>query len=258
MVHERVHHFINRNGSISFVHNNEAEEEIYIIQSSQVRAIYRKSNLIEASGGETAISNNEELTYIKNISAASYLKTVQSPRVLSYMQIALISIYLVEYAVVLVKAYPYIEGSFNGIFYHEETEKNLKKFLLHINEEQNYCYYCVSNYTTFAKLRELVDKQDRNILYLERLRIVRICFNVVNVTNLVIVYMMFGGPKTIAIATMLSAVLTFATLYVEHKRNQIICDSFIVIIFSIIIGKCIYTLNCIRDKLIIASSTREQ
>lgn len=166
------------------------------------------------------------------------------------IEVLLVSIYVIELVVVLWKVPPFVQGLCFNTTYHEQTETTIKQLLINIQKDEYKCYHCVSTYTTFEKLRELLDEQEKNITYLNELKNVRIWFNVVNMSNIVIVFFIFGGSKIITLTTMISGSLVFATLHVEEKKLQLIYDSTIMLMFSIVVGKCVYTLDCLKDALI--------
>jgi hypothetical protein len=109
------------------------------------------------------------------------------------------------------------------------------------NTEYN-CYHCINNYSSFTQISKLLENQQKNQYILQEFKYIRCLYNVLNITNLIVVFFIYGGPKTINIFFLITSFLLFASIYIESQQRLLLLDSFIFVLSIIVMIKSVHTL----------------
>jgi len=99
-----------------------------------------------------------------------------------------------------------------------------------------------------VKIRIAVLMDLAQIKYNEILQYIRVCFNAVNVFNLVTVYIVFGGPKLIAFSSLSAYILIIISVFIEKKNYVMIFEASVILPAKFIWIKSLYVLTiCIIE-----------
>ena len=120
-------------------------------------------------------------------------------------------------------------------FNPEEVDPKLRKIIIDISNDSYYCYHCVEYRTTFVQLKELIEQQNTNDEIMKKVQYTRGFNNIINITNLIVVFYVYGGSVFAFSISLVSMILLFCTFCFSSQRSIFILDSFILIL-------CILTL----------------
>lgn len=77
----------------------------------------------------------------------------------------------------------------------------LNTVLINLSQDENTCLHCVETDDGFHHLRTLIEKQRIHIKGNAVLKEIRISFNILSITNMIVVLLVFNGPKLIFLVT---------------------------------------------------------
>lgn len=105
--------------------------------------------------------------------------------------------YVLELAFIGSHSMPFLHEKFNESSFNEKNDHEITEFLRTIVNDKYNCYYCINNHSSFMQIDTLVDNQQRNINILQEFKHIRCLYNILNITNLIVVFIIYGGPKII-------------------------------------------------------------
>lgn len=120
-----------------------------------------------------------------------------------------------------------------------ESYANVRELLSHIQHNEYQCYQCLWNGSSIKHVSELLkapEKQQQQQDYIDKIRKV---FNFLSLANLLVVYMVFGGPKSILIISAIHGILMCISPYVTTS-NVLYFAGFVILVSLITCIKSAY------------------
>jgi hypothetical protein len=120
-----------------------------------------------------------------------------------------------------------------------DTQTN--EILTHIHQQKHLCYHCLMNISTFEKLEALIINQELKEESEKAFDKLKFVFNCLTIYDMIVVFVIFGGPKLINFVTLFSSILICTSTFISN--NYVVYFEYSVLITSVLIMiKCIYIL----------------
>ncbi len=120
-----------------------------------------------------------------------------------------------------------------------DTQTN--EILTHIHQQKHLCYHCLMNISTFDKLGGLIINQELKIESEKAFRKIKFSFNCLIIYDIIVVFIIFGGSKSINFVILLSLILKCISTFINNYY-VVYFEYFVVIMSVLIMVKCIYIL----------------
>ena len=118
----------------------------------------------------------------------------------------------------------------------------LNAVLVNISKDENACYHCVKSHIGFEHLRTLIEQQQTHRKRDEVLKGIRMLFNILSITNTIVVFLVFGGPKLISFVTLVSSICIFGSIYVEKVADAVLFESAVILVSVVVVLKGVYVI----------------
>jgi hypothetical protein len=114
-------------------------------------------------------------------------------------------------------------------------------------ETKNSCYHCLVNISSSEKLEKMIANLEEQQQSEERLKNLKLSFNYMSIYNVIIVYIVFGGPKLIPLVTFFGSILICVSIFIKHIHmiyfeHPVAGTSFLIMIKSL----CVLLVDMIR------------
>ena len=125
---------------------------------------------------------------------------------------------------------------------YQADDLNLHQILLNISNDQDYCFHCIQQHFDPDHLRTQIAQQNTHQQRDQALKRIRFVFNIVVITNCVVVFIIFGGPKLITFLSIFSSSLIFVSIYVDKVINAVYFESSVMCIGFVVLFKSLYVI----------------
>jgi len=146
------------------------------------------------------------------------------------------------------------KSTFDKVFFGEEHTYHQNDALLidksegafqilrNMSDDQNICYHCVMHHITNDHIKKILEIRSSNIEYQLKISNVRWILNLFGTFNVVLVFIVYGGPVIINCLTCINALFILIAPFVIHYHYVIYIESFAVIIATVITMQSFYSL----------------
>jgi hypothetical protein len=137
--------------------------------------------------------------------------------------------------------YPYDDSTEEVII--SQNDDRIKQFLIEILSDEKQCSVRVSNHSALYKIELMVKYKIKQLEQEGKLKKSKTFFSILSISNLLVTFLVFGGPPLITIT---SAINSFLICFCSYTSNRTVFffESF-VIVTSFVIGlQSIFTLCC--------------
>ena len=134
---------------------------------------------------------------------------------------------------------------FNVIKHETDTASDdlkLNAILTNISSDDNYCFHCIERRIGFARLKTLVKDQRLERKRDVSLRRVRTLFNTLSIVNSIVVFLIFGGPKSISSMSLFSLLSIFGSIYVERATHTVLFESVVILVSAVVVFQTSYVI----------------
>lgn len=120
-----------------------------------------------------------------------------------------------------------------------DTQTN--EIITHIHQQKDLCYHCLMKISTFEKLEALIINQELREESEKAFDKLRFAFDCLTIYNMIVVFIIFGGPKVITFITLFSSILICTSIIIS--KSYVVYFEYSVLIISVfIMVKCVYIL----------------
>ena len=116
----------------------------------------------------------------------------------------------------------------------------LNMILKNISNDKHFCFHCIQRHVGFDRLEKLVANQDVHREKNEALKRTRSLFDILSIFNSVVVFVAFGGPKSICLVSLFSSLSILASLYVEKVSDAILFESSVLLMSVVVYLKTLH------------------
>ena len=128
------------------------------------------------------------------------------------------------------------------VVFYQADDFNLYQILLNISNDQDYCFHCIQQHFDRDHLRTHIAQQNTHQQRDQALKRIRFFFNIVVITNCVVVFIIFGGPKLITFLSIFSSSLIFGSIYVDNVINAVYFESSVMFMGVVVLFKSLYVI----------------
>ena len=125
---------------------------------------------------------------------------------------------------------------------NEIDDLKLNEIVANMSNDESYCFHCIERHVGFPRLKTLVEKQRIQRERDRSLKHVRTLFNSLSIVNSVIVFLLFGGPRSISFISLVSSFCIFGSIFVEKPTDAVVFESLVILISAIVIFKTFYVI----------------
>lgn len=141
-------------------------------------------------------------------------------------------------------ASPLIHQSLNNTLFNEKIDQEFEKLVSDISNDYHLCYHCIQNHSSFDRLRTLLQEQNSNLSVSKQLTFVGCLFNLLNISNAIVIYLIYGGSLFIFSMCLLHLLLLFGTFSHLTQDTVLLFDCSVIVISFFIMLKCVFSIAC--------------
>ncbi|CAF2876759.1 unnamed protein product [Rotaria sp. Silwood2] len=136
------------------------------------------------------------------------------------------------------------DAMFQDVHYelYQNTTKDTENLLMNMLNDTQYCGHCIHKYSSNKKIELMTNLERMRTKQENILKVTKTTFNILSVINVITTFVIFGGPKSITIATLINTLMVFLSLYVSTSL-VIYFESFIIILSVVTYVKSLEALN---------------
>jgi uncharacterized membrane protein YkgB len=143
---------------------------------------------------------------------------------------------------VLIESSPFFKNKYYELMFDDTTSSKLKIILSKFYKDRHNCFHCVTNHTSFNDIEKLLQDQERNLKIQNELKYIRALYNILNMINLVTIFIIFGGPRTVTVMTMITLAFIFGSIYVENIRYGLWFDSAVIVVSFFVLLRSLWAI----------------
>jgi hypothetical protein len=108
-------------------------------------------------------------------------------------------------------------------------------FLRNITADEHLCYHCINGHVNRDELKKkIIDNFDTSIKLGNKLLFFRLTFIASGLYNVSVLFLVFGDPVIINIASLLSSICLTIALFVENIYGLVFLESVVIIVSTLI------------------------
>jgi hypothetical protein len=134
------------------------------------------------------------------------------------------------------------------ILYYQNDALLIKKsesafqILRNMSDDQHSCYHCVMHHITDDHIKKILEIRSNNIEHQLKISNVRLILNLFGIFNVVLVFIVYGGPVIINCLTCINALFILIVPFIKDFHYVIYIESFAVIFATVITIQSFYSL----------------
>ncbi len=132
-----------------------------------------------------------------------------------------------------------------NLYYQNDTQSLVKqedafKILRSMTQVEYNCYYCITNRTNHAIIGQILQIHDNGIEQQLKVSHVRLVLNLFGIFNIVLVFIVYGGPAIFNFLTCINGLCILIVPFVKHFHYMIYMESSVVFVSTVVTMQSLY------------------